>query len=508
MSRPLKQTFRCKPLGDLATQLLVSPPAKRIDQVFRCERLHDEIDEETAYPFEYIAYRITGYRTETQADTVLFGAAVLPDLRLIIDSLSKTVSISAESHGPAETVDELAARLNISTRTVARWRRAGLRWRYMVRGDHDKPVLMFPRRGIEQFIGKHEERVTRASQFSPTNEFQRRAVIETARSLLEANPSMPLQRIAVRLGKSFERGVETVRQIILRHDAEVAEDHALFPQRTGPLNEHDIRFAFRAAAMGVSTAKIAERLRRSKSTVYRVIHQQRADAVNNMTISFIMSPLFDRDDADSLILTDETGEATAAASKRKVKANVDDLPPRLREYYAQAQPDAAMQRRAFLRFNYLKWKAATLRDRLNPYDPAVAELDEIEALLRDAMAAHGALISAHLPVVLSVCRRHLVGRQDASIMHLLELLAVGNELLNAGLTTFDIAKHDSFADTLTFNLLRLYARYSEQRPDAVKAKTAARVERMTDQVLAKAKPHAAMYLPGRGASRLNHEDAA
>lgn len=492
MARPLKQTFRCKPLGDLATQLLVAPPDKRVEQILRAERLHDEIDEETAYPFDYLAYRITGFRSESAKDTVLVGAAVLPDLRLIIDSLSKTVRIDAETAGPAETVDELAIRMNVSTRTIARWRRIGLRWRYMVVDGDEKSTLLFPFRAVAQFVEKHADRVASASKFTQTDETQRQFIIDAASSLLKRHPAMPLQHIATRVSKSANRSIETVRQIILRHDECAAEHEMLFPKRTGPLNDRDTRFVYRAAAIGVPASKIAERLQRSTSTIYRIIHMKRGEALHTLTIDHVNSPLFERDDADVLILShDEEPSGNLPASSIKV----DDLPHVLQEPFARPQPNITKTRQIFLRFNYLKFKATQKRERLNQYDPAVADLNEIEALLRDAMAAHESLIITHLPVVLSVCRRHLVGRPDATLMHLLELLAVGNDLLRSSIPAFDITKHDSFADNLTFNLLRQYAKHSNERPDAVKATNTALINRMAQSVLDRAKPEVIDYLP-------------
>ena len=63
MSRRISQPFRCRAIEQLARQLLFAPPDKRIEQVARAEKLHDQIEPGVAYPFEFISYRITGYRS-------------------------------------------------------------------------------------------------------------------------------------------------------------------------------------------------------------------------------------------------------------------------------------------------------------------------------------------------------------------------------------------------------------------------------------------------------------
>lgn len=131
MSRRLKQTFRCGPLDGLARQLLFSPPDKRILQVRRIERLHDQLDPNKNYPLDFLFYRITGYRREGKDAVLLTGEAVLPDLRLMIDTLSRSVRMPMDDAGTVETVRQLADRLSVSTKTIGRWRGAGMRWRWV-----------------------------------------------------------------------------------------------------------------------------------------------------------------------------------------------------------------------------------------------------------------------------------------------------------------------------------------------------------------------------------------
>ena len=123
MARPTQQAFNCEPLRELCRQLLFAPANRRMKQVKRAEELHDQIDPKRNYPFDFVNYRITGYHHQLPEETMLVGEAALPDLRLLIDRLSGSLTIEATADQPAESTQELAERLNVSTKTVGRWRK-------------------------------------------------------------------------------------------------------------------------------------------------------------------------------------------------------------------------------------------------------------------------------------------------------------------------------------------------------------------------------------------------
>ena len=129
MTRRLTQQFNCRALADLTRQLLVTPVKKRVEQVRRAERLYDAIDRQRNYPFDFVNFRITGYHSESE-DALLVGEALLGDLRLLIDSLSRSMGMPRTDDEPIVTPQKLADRFNVSVKTVDRWRKLGLRWRW------------------------------------------------------------------------------------------------------------------------------------------------------------------------------------------------------------------------------------------------------------------------------------------------------------------------------------------------------------------------------------------
>src|SRR3954469_5636218 len=108
-------------------QARFAPKQERLEQVDRAETLLGEIQPEKQYPYEYLWYRIKGYRPETAPELLLEGSGVRHDLRLFIEDLSGTVGQSADQAAePVLTVDAVSRRFNVSTRTITRWRRQGL----------------------------------------------------------------------------------------------------------------------------------------------------------------------------------------------------------------------------------------------------------------------------------------------------------------------------------------------------------------------------------------------
>jgi len=109
-------------------QARFAPRDERLAQIERAETLLGEIHCEKQYPYEYLWYRIKGYRPETAPEILLEGNGVRHDLRLFIEDLSGTVGQTAEQAAePVLTVDAVSRRYSVSTRTITRWRRQGAR---------------------------------------------------------------------------------------------------------------------------------------------------------------------------------------------------------------------------------------------------------------------------------------------------------------------------------------------------------------------------------------------
>src|SRR5439155_11239166 len=106
-------------------QVRFAPPARRFEQLARAQKLLGEIELNRAYPYQFICYRITDFRPESYPDLLIPGADLTHDLALFIEALGGTVA-TAEPQEELVTLDQLSTRLNVSTKTIRRWRKLGL----------------------------------------------------------------------------------------------------------------------------------------------------------------------------------------------------------------------------------------------------------------------------------------------------------------------------------------------------------------------------------------------
>ena len=141
-----------------------APKERRLEQIDRAEQLFGEIDPRKRYPYEYLCFRITGFRPERAPDLILDGSDVQHDLRLFVEDLSATVGQTAEQAAePVLTVAEVGRRFNVSTRTVNRWRTQGLvARRFVIEG---RAKVGFLESSVRRFVEEHKAQVERGSRF-------------------------------------------------------------------------------------------------------------------------------------------------------------------------------------------------------------------------------------------------------------------------------------------------------------------------------------------------------
>ncbi len=133
-------------------------------------------------------------------------------------------------------------------------------------------------------------------------------------------------------------------------------------------------------------------------------------------------------------------------------------------------------RALFLRYNFLKYRAARTRGAFAHAPARAGDLTLFEQDVARAARVRSLLVTWHLPTVLSVARRHLVGKPDDSPRRLVQLLEIGHPLLIELVDTYDPAGRPTFESALTNRLLRTFAADpASQRGKALKRATAAEV---------------------------------
>ena len=120
--------YRIAAMRELRDQLVrFAPREKKIEQVAAAEKLLTEIEPDRIYTYEYLCYRITRFRPEAFQDMAFSGREARHDLGLFVEDLSDAANVAADSVGErVVTIEEIAKRFNVSTKTISRWRRLGL----------------------------------------------------------------------------------------------------------------------------------------------------------------------------------------------------------------------------------------------------------------------------------------------------------------------------------------------------------------------------------------------
>ena len=232
------KTYRHPAMKQLKEQQTrYAPRERRLEQIDRAEQLLGEIEEAKRYPYEYLCFRITGFRPDGWPALVLDGrrrsarpAAVRRGP--LGDGRARPSSRSTE---PVLTVDEVSRRYNVSTRTVTRWRRQGLVARRFVIGGRTK--VGFLESSLQRFVTAHRAQVERGTRFRQLTEAERDEIIRRARRMALVRPGQAgLVEIARRIARKMARSTETVRLTLKAYDRD-HPDRAIFPPSAPPLDD-------------------------------------------------------------------------------------------------------------------------------------------------------------------------------------------------------------------------------------------------------------------------------
>jgi len=177
----LLDQFQIPALKELAEQQVrFAPPARRLEQLARAEKLLAEVDPTRHYPYQFVCYRITEFRSDAYADLLIRGDVVEHDLCVFIEALAKTtpaVPVEAIAE-PVLTLEQISKRLNVSTKTITRWRDRGLVSRKVL--ANGRRQVGFVQSVVDRFLATHGEHVERSAQFSQLSETEKEEIVRRA----------------------------------------------------------------------------------------------------------------------------------------------------------------------------------------------------------------------------------------------------------------------------------------------------------------------------------------
>jgi RNA polymerase primary sigma factor len=277
--------YRIDSLGGLARQMEFTPQELRLTQLAAAEELLHTIDSVTAYPLDFLVYRITGYRPKSVPEDLLAGAAVQHDLGLLIEQTSETLELhTAELAEPVLQIEDVSERFNVTSKTIQRWRRKGLPARRFTFPD-GKRRLGFLLSSVERFFNAHVEQVARGMNFSQIDSPERQEILHRARRLASACGCCQ-QEISRRIARRLNRSPATILHTIRKHDAENAVE-AIFPDAPAEISDIERQKILKGYRRGLGLRSLARRVGRTRAAVYRVILEDRLDRLGRRKMKFI-----------------------------------------------------------------------------------------------------------------------------------------------------------------------------------------------------------------------------
>ena len=445
--------YRTPAVEDLAMQLQRGPTRLCLKQLLQIEFLLSIVETEKSYPFDFVRHALTGFRpvgpSENDGSELIDGAALREDLVYMAEQLSDNAALPVEACSePLHSVSDLAARFDVSTKTVFRWRQRGLAgWRF--RFPDRRSRIAFPERCVRRFVAENSDLVARGSSFSLLNTGERNDIVEQAKSL-SADCRRTVNAVARVIATRTGRAVETIRLILKNYDG-AHPKAGIFNRPALDVEPDDCRLVvWEAYVDGASIKSLSRRFSRSLAWVYRTITTMRAKEIKARKIDFIYSGEFDAPGADRTILDDARLEAAPAGASPRIPA---DLAPYLQQLFRIPLLSREREAALFRQYNYLKFKADRSRHELDPETAKPVELDRIERILSDAVAVRSQITQANLRLVVSIAKRHAGKTCD-----FFEIISDGNMSLMKAVEKFDYSRGFKFSTYASWAIMKNYAR--------------------------------------------------
>jgi RNA polymerase primary sigma factor/RNA polymerase sigma factor len=427
-------------------QVRFAPRERKLEQVNRAEKLLSEIEPAKTYSYEYLCFRITDYRPDASPHTTMTGKEACHDLRLFVEDVSDAADMLVEDAGePVHTVEELSRLFKVSTKTISRWRQQGLVSRRFIFDGRKR--VGFLSSSVERFVAGNRERVRRGERFSQLTPSERDEIIERARRLAQAGgcPSEIARRIAKQMGRS----VETIRYTLKQFD-DKHPDMAVFPHRSGPLNESVKRRIYQEYRRGATVEVLARRHGRTRSSIYRMVNEMRARCLLDLPLDYIYNESFDEPGAEVEILGPPPLVEESGRRKSRPPAG---LPPYLASLYETPLLTREQESYLFRKFNYLKHLAARLREGMDPAKARSSVMDRIEELYEEAVQTKNEIVQANLRLVVSIAKRHVTAADD-----FFGLVSDGNMSLIRAVEKFDYSRGNKFSTYASWAIMKNFAR--------------------------------------------------
>lgn len=439
-------------------QLRFTPLKKRRKQLEAAEKLCAIIDKNKDYPFEFVCFRITGFLPKkADAGQLIKGSELLEDLQIFISKLSGQVA-DAASGQPQKvySIEELAAHLGVSTKTIHRWRKRGLLARKFVFNDGVKR-FGFLRSVVDKFLAANPNLADKAKRLTHLTNREKRRIIQLA-ARLAATTNLSRHQIISNIAAKIGRSHETVRYTILNYQ-KTNPDKPIFHKPPGVIDPAQAAEIYKLFQEDTDVKDLMKRFHRNRSSIYRIINQRRARDILAKKIEFVPSDEFLQENAKERILAQPLSIIAPALPQTSQNAEPFELAGTslLPEYLQILKNTPVLNRDSeielFCRYNFLKYLACTARDKINLKRVSSALLNQIERYLAEAETIKKMITEANLRLVVSIAIKH-----TTTGANLTDLISRGNLSLVEEVEKFDYTKGYRFANRLAWAITYDYAR--------------------------------------------------
>lgn len=453
-------------LAELLMQLRFTPEEKRHKQVDALEKLMNIIETDKHYPFEFVHYRITGFQLKRPIEPYsLPGDELLQDLQVFLTKLSAKTAQDAASCGErVYTVENLARKLKISTKTVNRWRKRGLAARKFVFPDGVKRLGIL-QSSIDRYVGAHPTIAQNARAFGRLSPQQTERIIDLARELAQADLSR--HQVIARVAQATGRAHETIRYTLLNHDSQQPEQ-PVFAKPPGIISPSQAARLYELYRQKTPITELMRQFHRSRSSVYRIINQRRATALMGRRIRFVRSPEFEDAQQRQAILGEalnlRPGQGTHPFESFEMQGE-QLLPEYLQILKDTPTIKGDLELKLFRRYNCLKCMACQTRAQVSLSRVSSALLKQAEAYLTEAEEIERLIIEANLRLVVSIASRHSFRGAGFA-----ELVSKGNYALIKAVQEFDYTLGFRFSKRASLSIAKEYAKVSGKSTELSKTR--------------------------------------
>ncbi len=391
--------FKDKLIEQLFADERFSPIRQKIRLLETAAGLAGIVSPVQKYPFEFICYKITGYRPETLTDPHLIdGDTLIHDLAFFILAMSKTIAQPVQMLGETVySVPQAAAKLNVSEKTLNRWRLRGLICRSVIFEDGKRRIGILES-SLNAFIQKNDIIVEKGAGFSRLGSDEILQITDLALRTAQDNPQLSRQQLIKEVAAKTGRAVETIRYTLVSHFSSGLSKYGINPATISPQQASQIYTAY---SQGTPLKELAARYNRSKSTIYRIVNQHKSKHLADLNIEYIDSEDFQKPESVAAILKEHSVPETGISLE-----DMDNLPGNIAKLKDMPVLTRDQELSLFRLYNCLKYEAKRICDHAKTTGKG-SGIRRMETLLKRAEKVKNLLVCANLRLVVSIAKNHI-----------------------------------------------------------------------------------------------------